>query len=321
LSAQNFPPPDYKGRFAPSPTGPLHLGSLYTALASFLQARSKQGQWFVRIDDLDTPRNVKGVDFDIIKTLKTFGLDWDGEVFYQSEHLETYQAFIEQLIKVGKVYPCTCSRKTLAAFHSESNIYPKFCRDKTEIPTEPYALRLKTESLNIGFDDFLQGRISHNIAEKDGDFIIKRKEGIIAYQFAVVIDDYQQQITEVVRGFDLLDCTPPQIYLHQVLGLRPPAYLHVPILTDQHGQKLSKQSFAQAVSRENPVQTLFYLLTLLKQQPPFELQHASISELLEWAIENWQPQQLKNSHMLAISSNKIAATNNYLITTLNLEIT
>lgn len=300
MSAQNLPPSDYKGRFAPSPTGPLHLGSLYTALASFLQARSKQGQWLVRIDDLDTPRNVKGATADILNTLEAFGLYWDGDVFYQSKHLENYQFFINQLIKQQQVYPCTCSRKTLAEFQSESSIYPNFCRNKTAIPTEPYALRLKTESVNISFDDFLQGRVSHNIAEKDGDFIIKRKDEIIAYQFAVVIDDTLQEITEVVRGFDLLDCTPPQIYLHQLLNLKPPAYLHVPIITNQYGQKLSKQSFAQAVNSENPVKTLFYLLTLLKQQPPFELQRASISELLKWAIENWQPQQLKNSHTLAI---------------------
>ncbi len=299
MSAHNDSLPDYKGRFAPSPTGPLHLGSLYTALASFLQARSKQGQWFIRIDDLDTPRNIKGADSDILKTLETFGLCWDGEVFYQSQQLETYQAFIEQLTQEEKVYPCTCSRKTLAAFHSESNIYPQFCRDKTAIPAKPYALRLKTVSVNIGFEDFLQGRICHNIAEKDGDFIIKRKEGIIAYQFAVVIDDHLQQITEVVRGFDLLDCTPPQLYLHQLLNLKPPTYLHVPIITHQNGQKLSKQNLAQAVDCQNPAKTLFYLLTLLKQQPPLDLQQVSIDELLNWAIQNWQPLALKNTHALA----------------------
>jgi glutamyl-Q tRNA(Asp) synthetase len=274
----------------------LHLGSLYTALASFLQARSKQGQWLVRIDDLDTPRNVAGATSDILKTLENFGLTWDGEVFYQSQQLETYQAFIEQLIKAQKAYPCTCSRKSLTNFQT----YPNFCRHKTDIPTEPYALRLKTKSINIGFEDFLQGRIAHNITEKDGDFIIKRKDAIIAYQFAVVIDDYQQGITEVVRGFDLLDCTPPQIYLHQVLNFKPPTYLHVPIITHQNGQKLSKQNLAQAVDCQNPTKTLFYLLTLLKQQPPLDLEQISLDELLNWAIQNWQPLALKNTHALAI---------------------
>lgn len=300
MSAQNLFHPDYKGRFAPSPTGPLHLGSLYTALASFLQARSKHGQWFVRIDDLDTPRNVKEADSDILKTLETFELCWDGEVFYQSRHLDTYQAFIAQLINQQQLYPCTCSRKNLAETHPESHIYPGFCRNKTAIPTEPYALRLKTESVNITFDDFLQGQVCHNVASQDGDFVIQRKDKIIAYQFAVVIDDFQQGITQVVRGFDLLDCTPPQIYLHQLLNFKVPTYLHVPIITHQNGQKLSKQSYAQAVDIANPAATLFYLLNLLKQQPPLELQHASINELLTWAIENWRPQRLKNSHTLAI---------------------
>lgn len=288
----------YRGRFAPSPTGPLHLGSLYTALASFLAARSRQGQWLVRIDDLDTPRNVAGAAAQILSTLETFGLTWDDAVFYQSQQLETYQTFIAQLIEQQHVYPCTCSRKTLAAYQSAHNpIYPGFCRDKTTIPTKPYALRLKTEAVNIAFDDFLQGHVCHNIARQHGDFVIKRKDQIIAYQFAVVIDDYQQQITEVVRGFDLLDCTPQQLYLHQVLGLKAPAYMHVPILTDQHGQKLSKQSYAQAVDVSNPAKTLFYLLTLLKQQPPPELNAAPVTELLNWAIENWQAEALKAIHI------------------------
>lgn len=286
----------YRGRFAPSPTGPLHLGSLYTALASFLQARSQQGQWLIRIDDLDTPRNVAGAAADILNTLETFGLTWDEEVFYQSQHLQTYQAFIEQLIQQKQIYPCTCSRKDLAAFHTEHGfIYPGFCRDKTVVPNEPYALRLKTEPVEIGFEDFLQGYVAHNIAKQHGDFVIKRKDEIIAYQFAVVIDDCLQGITEIVRGFDLLDSTPQQIYLHQLLGLHPPAYMHVPILTDAHGQKLSKQSYAQAVDKNNPGATLFYLLTLLKQQPPIELQDAAVEELLSWGIANWRIEALKNT--------------------------
>lgn len=297
LPIQNSTQAGYRGRFAPSPTGPLHLGSLYTALASFLAARSRQGQWLIRIDDLDTPRNVSGAAADILKTLETFGLTWDEAVFYQSQQLQTYQAFIAQLIQQQQVYPCTCSRKDLTAFHSEQGfIYPGFCRNKTAIPTAPYALRLKTAAVNIVFDDFLQGQVCHNIARQHGDFVIQRKDRIIAYQFAVVIDDYQQRISEVVRGFDLLDCTPQQIYLHQVLRLQPPAYMHVPILTDRHGQKLSKQSYAQPVDIRKPAETLFYLLTLLKQQPPPELSAAPAVELLHWAIKNWHPEALKAVH-------------------------
>lgn len=296
LSTRNQTPSGYRGRFAPSPTGSLHLGSLYTALASFLSARSQHGQWLIRIDDLDTLRNVPGATADILKTLEIFNLFWDEEVSYQSQTLALYQNFIEQLMETNQVYPCTCSRKTLAEFQSKTTIYPKFCRTKTFIPTEPYALRLKTESIDIAFEDFLQGRICHNIAQQSGDFIIQRKDKIIAYQFAVVIDDYQQQITEVVRGFDLLDSTPQQIYLYHLLKLQPPAYAHVPILTHQHGQKLSKQSYAQAVNVTNPVATLFYLLTLLKQQPPIALQKASVTELLCWAIAHWQPEKLRFIH-------------------------
>jgi glutamyl-Q tRNA(Asp) synthetase len=280
---------------------------LYTALASFLQARSQQGQWLIRIDDLDTPRNVAGAAADILRTLEIFGLSWDESVFYQSQQLETYHAFIEQLITQNQVYPCICSRKTLAAFQSEPNsIYPGFCRNKTTFPSEPYALRLKTEPVNIGFQDFLQGEVCHNIAEQHGDFVIKRKDQIIAYQFAVVIDDYLQRITEVVRGFDLLDSTPQQIYLHYLLGLQPPAYMHVPILADQRGQKLSKQSHAQAVDVANPERTLFYLLSLLKQHPPLELQKATAAELLDWAIKNWQPDKLTavHTHTLQVSGSE-----------------
>jgi glutamyl-Q tRNA(Asp) synthetase len=268
---------------------------LYTALASFLQARSKHGKWLVRIDDLDTPRNVKGAAADILKTLEIFELCWDEQVFYQSEHLEVYESFIEQLIKQEQVYPCTCSRKTLAASQTETySIYPGFCRHKTIFPAEPYALRLKTNSVNITFTDFLQGEICHNIALQDGDFVIKRKDQVIAYQFAVVIDDYLQRITEVVRGLDLLNCTPQQIFLHHLLSLQPPKYMHVPILTNQHGQKLSKQSYAQAVDVKNPAATLFSLLVLLKQQPPLELYGCSIAELLNWAIQNWRGDLLRN---------------------------
>lgn len=289
MFTQNPTQTRYRGRFAPSPTGSLHLGSLYTALASFLAARSQHGQWLIRMDDLDTPRNVAGAADGILKTLEIFGLTWDEAVFYQSQQRESYHAFLEQLIKQQHVYPCTCSRKTLATFP----IYPGFCRHKTILPPEPYALRLKTEAVNLAFDDGLQGHVCHNIARQQGDFVVKRKDRIMAYPFAVVIDDYQQRITEVVRGFDLLACTPQQIYLHQLLGLPPPDYVHVPILADQHGQKLSKQSYAQAVDTRNPAATLFYLLTLLKQQPPTALCQASVTELLRWAIEHWQLAALK----------------------------
>jgi glutamyl-Q tRNA(Asp) synthetase len=284
----------YRGRFAPSPTGALHVGSLYTALASFLEARAQQGVWLVRIDDLDQPRNVPGAADLILKTLESFGLHWDETVYYQSQHTAVYQAYLEQLIAQQWVYPCTCSRKFLnTSAQSANGIYPGFCRAKTEIPPEPYALRVKTSSVTISFIDKLQGLTQQNIAQQHGDFIVKRKEGMVAYPFAVVIDDYLQGITEVVRGVDLLDNTPAQLYLHQLLHLPPPDYRHVPIIVDSHGQKLSKQTYAEAVNVQNPAKILFYLLNLLKQQPPLALSDAPVSELLAWAIAHWQSALLK----------------------------
>ena len=282
----------YIGRFAPSPTGPLHLGSLCTALASFLQARSHKGVWLLRIDDLDTPRNIKGSADSILKTLEAFGLLWDGRVVYQSRYLDVYNDILDQLAKNNLIYPCTCSRKTL------TDIYSGVCRNKQGLPNSSYSLRIKTDHRFISFEDELQGLIAHNLAEHDGDFILKRKDRIIAYQFAVVVDDDLQQVNHVVRGFDLLDSTPKQIYLQQILGLKTPGYMHVPVITDESGYKLSKQTLATAVDVKNPQTVIFKLLVLLKQNPPIELLHAPLTELLAWAIEHWNPSVLKNFHTL-----------------------
>ena len=280
----------YIGRFAPSPTGPLHLGSLFTALASFLQARSHEGLWLLRIDDLDTPRNIKGSADSILKTLEAFGLHWDDKVVYQSRSLDVYDDILDELAKNKLIYPCTCSRKTL------TDIYSGECRNKQGHPLSPYSLRIKTDNRIISFEDELQGLIAHNLAEQDGDFILKRKDRIIAYQFAVVVDDNLQQVNHVVRGFDLLDSTPKQIYVQQILGLKTPGYMHVPVITDESGYKLSKQTLATAVDVKDPQTVIFKLLALLKQNPPIELLHAPLTELLAWAIENWNPAVLKNCH-------------------------
>ena len=282
----------YIGRFAPSPTGPLHLGSLYTALAGFLQARSHEGLWLLRIDDLDTPRNIKGSADSILKTLEAFGLHWDDRVVYQSRSLDVYNDILDELAKNKLIYPCTCSRKTL------TDIYSGECRNKQGLPNSPYSLRIKTDNRIISFEDELQGLIAHNLAEQDGDFILKRKDRIIAYQFAVVVDDNLQQVNHVVRGFDLLDSTPKQIYLQQLLGLKTPGYMHVPVITDQSGYKLSKQTLATAVDVKNPQKVIYKLLTLLKQNPPSELLNAPSMELLAWAVGNWNPAVLKNCHTI-----------------------
>ena len=277
----------YIGRFAPSPTGPLHIGSLYTALASFLQARSQQGLWLLRIDDLDNSRNIKGSADSILKMLETFGLHWDGRVAYQSQTLDVYHEILDKLANDKLIYPCTCSRKTL------TTVYSGICRNNQSLSDSPYSLRIKTDNRFIAFNDRLQGLISQNLADH-GDFILKRKDRIIAYQFAVVIDDDRQHINHVVRGYDLLDSTPRQIYLQQLLGLVTPDYMHVPVIIDEQGYKLSKQTLATAVDIKKPHTVIFELLNLLKQNPPGELQNASLTELLSWSIENWNPNLLKN---------------------------
>ncbi|NOQ35272.1 MAG: tRNA glutamyl-Q(34) synthetase GluQRS, partial [Methylococcaceae bacterium] len=224
--------------------------------------------------------------------LEAFSLHWDESVFYQTRQQTYYQATIEKLQQNQLIYPCTCTRKVLAALNNHG-VYPRFCRDKVISADKPHSLRVKTESLTVEFDDELQGRVAHNIASDYGDFIIKRKDNIISYQLAVVIDDELQQINHVMRGLDLLDSTPRQLYLQTLLGFKPPNYLHIPIITNQDGEKLSKQTFAKAIDTHKPEKTLFYILTLLKQPPPLELQNAPVAELLNWAIANWDVNHLK----------------------------
>jgi len=234
---------------------------------------------------------VAGAADDILKTLEVFGLTWDGSVYYQSDHLDRYQTRLEFLEKKHCLYPCTCSRKTLA--HADKS-YPGYCKNKTFPQTLPYATRIRVTHASIDFYDALQGKMSENPASRQGDFIIRRKDRIFAYQFAVVIDDAEQQVNHIVRGADLLESTARQIYLQQQLGLSKPSYLHVPLLTDSHGDKLSKQTFAQAVNRNSPARVLFKLLQLLRQAPPLELAEYPVTQVLDWAIAHWQPAALKN---------------------------
>ena len=293
------PPPRYIGRFAPSPTGPLHLGSLYTALASFLDARSHQGQWRVRIDDLDTHRNIAGASGGILKTLQMFGLEWDDPVDYQSWHLAEYEAALCRLTEQGHVYRCVCSRKGLAV-SGNASVYPGFCRDRLVPIGTPHALRIKTGHHAIACNDRLQGLLCQDLAKQHGDFVLQRKEGIIAYTFAVVVDDARQSISHVVRGADLLDETPKQIYLQQLLGLPTPCYLHLPLLVDQQGHKLSKQTRAAPVDLAKPHLTLFQLLQWLKQNPPASLQHAPLADMLAWAVCHWRADKLQKTATITL---------------------
>ncbi|WP_347568934.1 tRNA glutamyl-Q(34) synthetase GluQRS [Methylomonas sp. EFPC3] len=293
------PPLSYIGRFAPSPTGPLHLGSLYTALASYLDARHQNGLWLLRIDDADTPRNMPGAAERILDCLAAFGLHWDKEADYQSRHLSQYQHALAELRQQDAVYPCSCSRSSLAA---AGPIYPGHCRLRPQQTDHPAALRVKAMPVCVEFCDGLQGAIRENIAEQHGDFVVLRKDGIVAYQLAVVVDDQRQAITHIVRGCDLLESTPKQIYLQKLLGFPEPNYLHVPVIVDRAGQKLSKQTRAEAVTATSPRQTLFMLLSLLGQNPPPTLKQAEIPAILDWAVAHWSPEPLRGVRSVRLDS-------------------
>ncbi len=286
----------YRGRFAPSPTGSLHLGSLLAAVASFLDARANNGHWLIRIDDLDRFREVSGATTHILKTLEAFQLHWDGAIFYQSQQLDKYRSALECLQQKNLIYACNCSRKGLRRLYENKGIeaiYPGFCRDKQlKTSSDNYALRIKTADSITGHEDQIQGFFGHQLAQQVGDFIVRRRDQIHAYQLAVVIDDYSQDITHIVRGNDLLDSTPRQIYLQQLFKYPTPSYAHIPILVDDSGTKLSKQTGAKAIQPTNRSDCLFQVLDWLNHRPPEVMRHAPCIELLHWGIQNWQLKQL-----------------------------
>ncbi len=305
----------YIGRFAPSPTGALHFGSLLAALASFLDARANQGRWLVRMEDLDPPREVAGAADQILHTLEHFGFYWDGPVRYQSQHLEQYQQATQHLLQQQHAYPCYCSRQQLA--QRNASIYDGYCRppaqqtkpsaDATLASTAPLsaappaAIRVKTTDSRISFDDAIQGHYQQQLSQDVGDFVIRRKDGFYAYQLAVVIDDADQQVTDIVRGYDLLDSTPRQIHLQRLLQLPTPLYSHIPILVNHLGQKLSKQTFASAIDPKRPADALHQGLTLLGQQPPEDLRGASTHEMLHWGVRHWNRSRVPRQPHLAES--------------------
>lgn len=289
----------YRGRFAPSPTGPLHIGSLYTALASYLQAKAMDGTWLLRIDDIDPPRTVPGSADKIRRTLEALGLCWDGPALCQSQRGEAYRAALARLEADGLIYPCTCSRKDLDG-HA---VYPGFCRSRAPGSVrESHALRIVTAGVRIAFEDRVRGRVEQNLETEVGDFILYRRDRVFAYHLATVLDDAEQGITDVLRGLDLLDSTPRQIYLQQRLGLPEPTYAHIPILVDSQGQKLSKQTFAPEAETRDPGGVLFRLLNLLNQDPPAELTTAPAPALLAWAVEHWDLARLQGMDRLPVES-------------------
>ncbi|BBE50327.1 Glutamyl-Q tRNA(Asp) synthetase [Ferriphaselus amnicola] len=347
---------NYRGRFAPSPTGLLHFGSLVAAVGSFLDAKHHHGIWLVRMEDLDTPRCVLGVADDILRTLEVFGLNSDEPVIYQSQRTAAYEDAMAKLQSRGVVYPCGCTRREIAdsaVQGIEGYVYPGTCRSgmrphpnpdvttsHSTTPAHPQgagrgckadesattthsgqvagylpmgegasairipAWRVRTDRFpspqrgeGLGerggsFDDALQGLISQNLERDLGDFVVKRADGLFAYQLAVVVDDAAQGITHVVRGSDLLVSTPRQIWLQWLLGLTTPAYMHLPVAVNAAGEKLSKQTLAAPVDMAHPAETLWRVLAFLRQEPPTELA-GDLPNLLSWAVQNWQPERLR----------------------------
>ena len=324
---------EYCGRFAPSPTGPLHFGSLVAAVGSFLDAKHNHGKWLVRMEDLDTPRTVKGSADDILHTLEAFGLCWDGGVLYQSQRTAAYEEVLQKLQTIGGVYPCSCTRKEIAdsaLSGIDGIIYPGTCRNKFfPFPNPPpgegtkaartSAWRVRTDSYfsrtssrknsepaplsqrvreGTGFVEFvdtLQGTITQHLESEIGDFVVKRADGLFAYQLAVVVDDAFQGITHVVRGADLLASTPRQIYVQQLLCLATPSYLPFPVVLKSQGEILSKQTLAPPVDCQNVISTLWRVLKFLHQPVPEKLKSGMKEEILAWGIENWNVAKLQSS--------------------------
>lgn len=273
--------PRHVGRFAPTPSGPLHFGSLLTAVASYLEARSIRGIWKLRIDDLDAPRIAPGAVDEILRTLERHGLCWDGEIYYQSRSADRYEAALETLVGQDLCFDCTCSRRDLRG-HA---VYPGTCRHRPARLCMNAAIRIRVPPVEYGFEDGLGGHFAHDLFEHVGDFVIFRRDRIVGYQLAVVVDDDAMGVTDVVRGADLFDNTPRQLFLIERLGLETPSYVHVPVITERSGVKLSKHTLATAIDNRFPAQNLRSVLELLGQDPPML---STVDDLLDWAVSHWR---------------------------------
>lgn len=282
--------PPYIGRFAPSPTGPLHFGSLVAAVGSYCDARAAAGKWLLRIEDIDPPREVPGATTHILQQLDAYGLEWDGDVLYQHTRLAAYQVALEQLQQQNHVFWCSCSRKDLGALQH----YPGTCRRQTH-PVPNAAVRVRSPEGCIQFHDRVHGLQQEDVAAVIGDFIIQRRDKLFAYQLAVVVDDAFQGITHIVRGADLLDNTARQIALQQLLHAPAPHYLHIPLVTNASGQKLSKQNLAPALPLPAQPTLIVDALAFLGQQPPPDLKHATAGEILAWGVQHWRPDTISSS--------------------------
>ena len=296
----------YIGRFAPSPTGPLHFGSLAAAVASYCDAKKHRGKWLLRMEDLDKPREVKGAADTILRQLEAFGFEWDGPVLYQSQRNSFYNEALTQLKEKQLIYSCTCSRKEIADSSTtigiEGVIYPETCLRQPIKQNAPVAWRIKTDASRIRFKDVIQGKISQNLKSDIGDFILKRADSQFAYQLAVVVDDAAQGVTHIVRGADLLDSTPRQIYLQNVLGYPQPQYAHIPVAANSAGEKLSKQTLAKPIAEQHAIDLIIDALEFLGQQPESELRLAGLKDVWHWAICHWDIEKVPKTQKIKIPS-------------------
>lgn len=296
--------PFHRGRFAPTPSGPLHLGSLFTALASWLAARQAGGEWQLRIDDLDRPRVVAGAEAVIRHQLEAHGLHWDGPVVHQSAHEAEYRAVLAQLDADGWLYACTCTRARLAATSlagPDGPVYAGTCRTRTTRPAQqPAALRLRIPDSSLHWQDGVQGLVQRTLPRDAGDCVLRRADGQVGYHLACALDEVRMGISEVVRGADLLGATVHQQALLQALALPPPRYAHVPVLLAADGRKLSKQNGAAALDTSVAAvgQQLLLCLNAMRLTPPAELVGAGAELILQWAVPHWDTQRLPRTTTL-----------------------
>jgi glutamyl-Q tRNA(Asp) synthetase len=285
----------YRGRFAPTPSGPLHFGSLVAATGSYLEARSQRGEWRLRIDDLDPPRVAPGAIESILRCLDALGFEWDGPVLYQSRRLGAYHAALHRLCHLGAVYPCACSRREIADSAMpgvEDPVYPGTCRTALPAGRPARALRVCVQGVRVGYDDRLLGPQRRDLEYEVGDFVVYRADGVFAFHLASAVDDGEYGMTDVVRGADLLQSSARQIHLLRLLGLPLPRYVHLPVALDQHGKKLSKQTSASPIDTTRPLVVLEAVLRFLNQTVPDDLTGATVPELWRYAIARWDLQRV-----------------------------
>jgi len=284
----------YRGRFAPSPSGFLHFGSLIAALASYLHAKSQQGLWLVRIEDIDPPREKSGASSAILTTLESFGLHWDESVLFQSQQSDLYQDVLQQLAHKNLTYHCQCTR---AQIKENGGLYQGQCRDK-RLLAKNNATRLCNHQAVYHYHDLIQGKYSCQQDLAQEDFILVRKDGLFAYQLAVVVDDIYQNINHVIRGCDLLEPTARQLSFYQQLGYQAPMFGHVPLAITEQGYKLSKQNKAPAIDDKNPAPALIAALNFLGQNAPNELLTYSAQQIIQWAVEHWSTEHIPKKQQI-----------------------